>query len=825
MTRSIVVSKCERKSESRTVINTEKKRVYGLSFHYKRPWILASLDCGEIQLWDYHKECLIRRFGEHQGPVYGVDLHKSTNLFVSGGDDRKIMVWDCYKSQSLFTLQGHGDIIRTVQFHHEYPWIVSASDDKTVRIWNWQSRNCICVLTGHNSYVKSASFHPTKYLVLSASMDCTVRIWDIGGLRKKTLSPADALPRSSQMFSGDDAIVKHLLQGHAAGVNSASFHPTLPLIVSGSDDNQLKLWEMDETRAWEIKTLQGHTNNVSSVIFHAKQDIIVSNSEDKSIRVWDDIEQTANLTSRQEMKLRSYPPGHPLNLQAARFGSGMITSSRTFQEEEKFWSLAAHPETNLLAAGHDSGIIIFTAKRVRPAFVVSNDFLIYAKGHELRRYEFSNQSDSHIMRLPSGARTLSYSPEKDALLISTNPDGQYELRKLSEPTSPPLYPGNYQSAVFVTPNRFAALEDSRKVLLIDLHNKIRSNFSLLVRADAVFYAGTGYLLCRSEHQLLKIDINGAFVAALKIPSGSVRHVVWSRDMESVALLSKHSIRVATKMLVSQCFIEETILVDSAAFDEIGVLLYTTLSHIKYCLPNGDIGTIQPLEVPMYITKVCGDRVFLLDQDGRNGVVTIDQSEEASVKLHSIWRVKGSDSSRLSPVAAESATELLAYESLRKGNILSAEVSYKQTRNFERLSFLYSATGNLPKLSELMKTAEAKSNLSFQLQSALFLGDVEERIRILEKTGNLTLAYTTASVHGLVDVAERLANVLGELPTLPIGKAAPSLLMPPRPVMCGGNWPMIAALGQGEEVMGDEESLGQDEEVMRAEESNVARVST
>lgn len=149
----------------------------------------------------------------------------------------------------LFTLLGHLDYIRTVQFHHEYPWIVSASDDQTIRVWNWQSRTCVSVLTGHNHYVMCAMFHPKEDLVVSASLDQTVRVWDIGALRKKTVSPADDILRLSQMntdlFGGVDAIVKYVLEGHDRGVNWASFHPTLPLIVSGADDRQVKMWRMN----------------------------------------------------------------------------------------------------------------------------------------------------------------------------------------------------------------------------------------------------------------------------------------------------------------------------------------------------------------------------------------------------------------------------------------------------------------------------------------------------------------------------------------------------------------------------------------------------
>jgi coatomer protein complex subunit alpha (xenin) len=44
------------------------------------------------------------------------------------------------------------------------------------------------------------------------------------------------------LIGGGDAVVNYVLEGHDRGVNWAAFHPTLPLIVSGADDRQVKLW-------------------------------------------------------------------------------------------------------------------------------------------------------------------------------------------------------------------------------------------------------------------------------------------------------------------------------------------------------------------------------------------------------------------------------------------------------------------------------------------------------------------------------------------------------------------------------------------------------
>jgi coatomer protein complex subunit alpha (xenin) len=73
-------------------------------------------------------------------------------------------------------------------------------------------------------------------------------------------------------------------------------------------------------------------------------------------------------------------------------------------------------------------------------------------------------------------------------------------------------------------------------------------------------------------------------------------------------------------------VHETIRVKSAAWDDSGVLLYTTLNHIKYCLPNGDSGIIRTLDVPLYITRVSGGTIQALDRDGKVRTVQVDVTE-------------------------------------------------------------------------------------------------------------------------------------------------------------------------------------------------------
>ena len=56
------------------------------------------------------------------------------------------------------------------------------------------------------------------------------------------------------------------------------------------------------------------------------------------------------------------------------------TGVQTFRREsDRFWVLAAHPNLNLFAAGHDSGMVVFKLERERPAYAVHANTLYYVK--------------------------------------------------------------------------------------------------------------------------------------------------------------------------------------------------------------------------------------------------------------------------------------------------------------------------------------------------------------------------------------------------------------------------------------------------------------
>ena len=83
------------------------------------------------------------------------------------------------------------------------------------------------------------------------------------------------------------------------------------------------------------------------------------------------------------------------------------------------------------------------------------------------------------------------------------------------------------------------------------------------------------------------------------------------------------------------------------------------------------------------------------------------------------------------------------------------MSYQRKKDFDRLSFLYMLTGDSEKLRKMLKISNMRNDIMGRYHNALLLGDAAERVAVLEASGNLPLAYISATLHGLEDVATRI----------------------------------------------------------------------
>lgn len=532
------------------------------------------------------------------------------------------------------------------------------------------------------------------------------------------------------------------------------------------------------------------------------------------------------------------------------------TSVQSFKREnDRFWVIAAHPEINLFAAGHDNGVMVFKLERERPAMSVYQNTLFYiTKEKHVRSYDFQKNTESPTLLSlkkvgPAWVppRTLSYNPAERSVLVTSSSDGgSYELINLPRDGSGAIEPteskrGQGNSAIFVARNRFAVLNTSSQTIDIkDLSNSTTRSFKPPVGTTDIYFGGTGNLLIITPTAVHLYDIQQKkSIADLSV--NGVKYVVWSNDGLYAALLSKHNVTIVTKTLEQVSTLHETIRIKSATWDDAGVLLYSTLNHIKYTLLNGDNGIVRTLDTTVYLTRVKGRNVYCLDRAAKPKILHIDPTEYrfklSLVKKNysemldiirnsslvgqsviSYVQKKGYPEIALQfvqdpttrfelalecgnlDVAVEMAKELdkpalwmkLSGEALAHGNHQVVEMCYQKLKQFDKLSFLYLTTGDQSKLARMAKIAEHRGDFTARFQNDLYLGEVD-RVQMFKEVDLYPLAYMTAKSYGLEDECQAILEATGlteDQITMPtIGSA----LTPPNPVVptYKANWPTKA----------------------------------
>jgi coatomer protein complex subunit alpha (xenin) len=147
-----------------------------------------------------------------------------------------------------------------------------------------------------------------------------------------------------------------------------------------------------DTRAWEIESCRGHFDNINCCEFFPRQNIILSCGDDKTIRVFDADKKSLLHTIRRQ--------------------------------NERIWIVVGHPEQNLYAAGHDSGLVVFKLEQERPAQVVYGDSIYYIKEKHVKKFDMTTVQDVALSNIRRGQickskppRTISYNPAENSVII------------------------------------------------------------------------------------------------------------------------------------------------------------------------------------------------------------------------------------------------------------------------------------------------------------------------------------------------------------------------------------------------------------------------
>lgn len=327
-----------------------------------------------------------------------------------------------YFGHDVALLKGHEDIVMSLDVDWSGHWVASGAKDNTARLWRADPANnsytCYAVFTGHIESVGAVALpktipqedsdayknpldHPPAFLI-SGSQDRFVQKRQIprpsqkgdvsSGLRRlaheKDINALDVSP-SGKLFasaSQDKTVkiwdvekleVQGILKGHKRGVWTVRFAPqNTPsiqgeqgsvsgkgVILTGSGDKTIKLWSLSDYTC--IRTFEGHSHNVLKVVW------LNIPSKDKA--------------SNKAVQFASAGADSLVKVWDANLGE---TDCTLDNHEDRLWTLAIHPKTNMLVSGGSDSKVTFWKDTTTETQVAATEaaFKLVEQEQELENY-------------------------------------------------------------------------------------------------------------------------------------------------------------------------------------------------------------------------------------------------------------------------------------------------------------------------------------------------------------------------------------------------------------------------------------------------------
>lgn len=197
------------------------------------------------------------RLEGHSQQISRVVVRGDGQRIASGSDDRTVKIW-----------KPDGTLENTIQLSDRVTDLVFTQDGLAAGLANGQ----VTLINGEKqrslevgNILNTLAFSPDGMLMVTASRtaedsDRTIKIWNLAGKLLKTLT------------------------GHKGWVNQVRFSPDGQTLVSASEDQTIKLWNIKTGNL--VRTLSGHQQRVTSVVFSPDGQTIASGSGDRTVRLW-----------------------------------------------------------------------------------------------------------------------------------------------------------------------------------------------------------------------------------------------------------------------------------------------------------------------------------------------------------------------------------------------------------------------------------------------------------------------------------------------------------------------------------------------------------
>ena len=219
----------------------------------------------------------------------------------------QLFVWEWKSESYIYKQQGHMNDINIIAYSPEGGQLASGAEDGRIKIFDISSSNCLITFMDHTAKVTGLQYALNKSNVLvSSSLDGTIRAYDLikyKNFRIMTTPKQTQLICCSVDYSGEIVAAGSLdtynifvwslktgdlidvLNGHTAPVSCLAFSHINDILISGSWDNTVKMWELYTKKG--ISETYEHNSKITAVALSPNDKEVAVSTLNGELYTWD----------------------------------------------------------------------------------------------------------------------------------------------------------------------------------------------------------------------------------------------------------------------------------------------------------------------------------------------------------------------------------------------------------------------------------------------------------------------------------------------------------------------------------------------------------
>lgn len=237
--------------------------------------------------------------GQSDPNVYDIAVSPIDKL-LAVASNQGLLIFDLVTLDLIVAAEEDGSVEKSVAWSPDGTRLVVGSGPR-VWIWNYETRTTEYEFSGHEVEMYHVAWSPNLPLVVSVANNGTFGVWNVEtgepsapvqpfGMRTIQFSPngtALLFNQGYQLFVTDflNTTAIEFSEEHTDLVTSVSWNPEGTRFVSGSYDDSLRIWDLEQEDS--IMVLEKHVDDILDVAWSPDGTYIASGSADLTTLIWD----------------------------------------------------------------------------------------------------------------------------------------------------------------------------------------------------------------------------------------------------------------------------------------------------------------------------------------------------------------------------------------------------------------------------------------------------------------------------------------------------------------------------------------------------------